>query len=79
MSDGICTRMKGGKCAENYCDYWDDENQICSEALLVKRKVEILDRIAAYIDDIVTKIEKEKSIMDFIKDKNIVEVSKSRQ
>jgi len=33
MSGGICKDMKGAKCAENYCDYWDPEKQRCSIAV----------------------------------------------
>jgi len=33
MSGGICKDMNGAKCAENYCDYWDPEEQRCIIAI----------------------------------------------
>jgi hypothetical protein len=39
---GICVKMNGAVCAGKYCDYWDDEEQICSEARECKLRVEIL-------------------------------------
>jgi hypothetical protein len=39
---GICVKMNGAKCAEEYCDYWNREEQICTDALIAKLRVELL-------------------------------------
>lgn len=39
---GICIYMGGAKCAEQYCDFWDHEEQKCSIALETIRRAGLL-------------------------------------
>jgi hypothetical protein len=34
--------MKGDKCAFNYCDFYDEEEQACAEAVLVKKQLAVI-------------------------------------
>ncbi len=38
--EGICIHMGGDKCAMEYCDYWNNEKQKCSQALLIEKQIE---------------------------------------
>jgi len=73
--DIICPLMKGEKCAEIYCDYWDEENQMCSQALLTKRKIELIEKIDKWVEKLKLIKNKDRIIEEFISKMGIMEVS----
>ncbi len=51
MANGICKYMDGAQCAENYCDFYDAEEQTCLPALEVRKRVEILNKMLATMEE----------------------------
>ena len=50
MSNGICTKMNGSKCAEEYCDFWNVESQKCNDALLKEKELELVKHIITLLN-----------------------------
>ena len=58
----ICAQMDGKKCAMEYCDFWDSEEQMCSLALESHKRVEILKTILARAKELVLNAKDEKEL-----------------
>lgn len=79
MSESICIHMNGSKCAMEYCDYWDLEEQRCSLALESHKRVESMN---ALLDEIKKEKDSNKmkqKIENIIKQYNIVPTSAKMQ
>lgn len=75
----ICPHMKGSKCAEKYCDYWDDGEQRCSLALESHKRIEILNMILKRVEELLMDAKDEEGLLKLIQELNIVSVSKTIQ
>jgi len=75
----ICPHMSGAKCANEYCDYWDSEEQACSLALLAHKQSELLNMVLAKAEEQLLNTKDKKEIMELIKNFNIIRVSKTLQ
>lgn len=77
MNNNICPKMNGQKCAGNYCDLWDDEDQRCLEAIEVSIRVDILKRKLREAESREEESRTQEEIEDFKLKKNVVESSKA--
>jgi hypothetical protein len=77
MNNNICPKMKGQKCAGNYCDLWDDEEQRCLEAIEISLRVEILRRKVCQLESQEEEEKTQEEINDFKVKRNVVEGSKA--
>lgn len=77
MNNNICPKMNGQKCAGNYCDLWDDEEQMCLEALEVSIRVEILKRKLRETESQEEEVRTQEEIEEFKRKRNVVEGSKA--
>lgn len=76
---GICVKMDGKKCAMEYCDFWNHEEQICSLALESRKRIEVLNIALRKAEKILMDAKEEEDLMTIIKDLNIITVSKAMQ
>lgn len=67
--------MNGQKCAGNYCDLWDDNEQRCLEAIEVSLRVEILNRKVHQIESQEEEARTQEEINEFKAKRNVVEGS----
>jgi hypothetical protein len=79
MNDGICKDMDGAKCAGDYCDYWDHEEQSCSIALESKLRVEILRATLARMGKPTSDTEEVDAFQKLSRHMNIVEGTSTKQ
>jgi len=70
--NGICPKMKGAKCAEKYCDFWNGEEQTCSLALESKLRTEILQTLLEKARKIESKAKDVEKINQLAAKMNIV-------
>lgn len=75
----ICPHMQGNKCAETYCDYWDDEEQRCSLALESHKRVELLDMVLKKAEELLIDVKEKEDLIKVIQELNIVSASKTMQ
>lgn len=76
---GVCVKMNGAKCAEDYCDYWDHGELCCSSALESRKHVELLDMMLEKAQELLNKVQDRKELERVIKELNIVDVSNTIQ
>lgn len=76
---GICVKMGGKKCAMEYCDFWNHEEQICSLALESRKRIETLNIVLKKAEKVLMDAKEEEDLMTIIKDLNIITVSKAMQ
>ena len=76
---GICPRMNGKKCAMEYCDFWNHEEQICSLALESNKRVEILTAILNKAEELALNAADGKELMELTKELIVVAGSKTIQ
>lgn len=50
---GICPIMNGNKCALNYCDFYEEEDQICSKASLTKKRLGLLKKVEIKLEELI--------------------------
>jgi hypothetical protein len=71
--------MNGNKCATEYCDYWDHEEQKCSLALESSKRVELLDMVLEKANELLMNAKEKEDLMKVVKELNIVSMSKTIQ
>jgi len=76
---GICPHMKGEKCAERYCDYWNPEEQRCSLALESQKRVELLDMVLEKAEKMLMNAKDKEDLVKLIQKFNLVSASKTIQ
>lgn len=76
---GICPTMSGKKCAMEYCDFWDREEQICSLALESRRRAKILRTILDKAKKLVLDAKDSEELTELTKKLIIVAGSKTIQ
>jgi len=69
---GICPKMNGAQCAENYCDFWDSDELVCSIALESRKRVELLNLLIEKIEKSSGDAESKENIINMIKELNLV-------
>lgn len=79
MPESICTHMNGSKCAGEYCDYWNNEEQRCSLALESHKRVELLTIILNRAGELSSKAKNKEELIQVIKKLNLVSVSTTLQ
>jgi hypothetical protein len=75
----ICPHMNGKKCATEYCDYWNHEEQRCSLALESSKRVELLDMVLEKANELLMDVKEKEALMKIVKELNIVSASKTLQ
>lgn len=76
---GICPTMNGKKCAMEYCDFWNREEQICSLALESNKRVEILTTILNRAQELALDAKNSEELMGLTKELLMVAGSKTIQ
>ena len=71
--NGICKEMNGEKCAMEYCDYWNEEEQACSTALESHARVKILNLLLEKVEKLIYDAKDKEELTKIIKDLNIVD------
>ena len=79
MELSICVQMKGYKCALQFCDFWNDELQICSLALESKLRAEILTTTLEQVKSVVSYKEEAESLQKLTRLMNFVEGTQTKQ
>jgi len=75
----ICPQMDGKKCATEYCDYWDREEQSCSLALESHKRVELLKVVLEKAEKLLMDAKEKEDLVEIVKNLNIVQTSKTLQ
>lgn len=75
MNENVCPRMNGAKCAGDWCDLWDHENQKCLKAIEVELRVEILRRTVEITELQREEVETKQKVEKFKREKNVVDGS----
>ena len=75
----ICAQMDGKKCAMEYCDFWDREEQMCSLALESHKRVEILKTILTKAEELALNAKDGKELMELTKELIMIAGSKTIQ
>ena len=76
---GICPHMNGKKCAMEYCDYWNREEQICSLALESRRRSEIFRTTLNKAKKLTADVKDSEELMELTKKLILVAGSKTMQ
>ena len=76
---GICPSMNGKKCAMEYCDFWDREEQICSLALESRRRAKIFRTILNKAKELTLDAKNSEDLMELTKELILVAGSKTIQ
>jgi len=71
--------MDGKKCAMEYCDFWNHEEQMCSLALESHKRVEILKTISEKAEELALNAKDSKDLMELTKELIMVTASKTMQ
>lgn len=70
--DNVCPKMNGSKCAMEYCDFWNLDEQKCSVALESHKRVELMNTLLKHVDELRFVAEDKGRLEELIKKLNIV-------
>jgi len=69
---GICPKMNGKKCAENYCEFWDHDELACTLALESRKRVELLNLLLDKAEELADDVKDKEHLKELIKELNVV-------